>query len=371
MADLVATGLVKRFGQAEVLSGVDLRVPSGTLTALLGASGSGKTTLLRLVCGFERPNAGAIELDGRRVAGPALHVPPERRQIGYVAQDGALFPHLSVAENIVFGLPRRERTSHEVDRLLALVGLRATYAARKPHELSGGEQQRVALARALAARPRIVLLDEPFSSLDAALRGETRQAVAAAITETKATALLVTHDQGEALSMGAAVAVLRDGRMLQVGTPEAVYRRPVDVALACFVGDAVIVPGEAVGGRVTCALGDLTLVPGMPSGPVDVMIRPEQIRLLAESEPGGIHAHVGGVTFYGHDATIALASLGPAPSRFTTRVPGYVPVRTGDHVRVAVTGPVVTYPNAGLATFKSLDAPVSKPAAVAGCPVPA
>ena len=348
MADLVATGLTKSFGKTSVLSGVDLRVPSGTLTALLGASGSGKTTLLRLVCGFERPDAGAIDLDGRRVAGPSFHVPPERRQIGYVAQDGALFPHLSVAENIVFGLPRRERTPSEVDRLLALVGLRTTYAGRKPHELSGGEQQRVALARALAAKPRIVLLDEPFSSLDAALRGETRTAVAAAIAETQATALLVTHDQGEALSMGAQVAVLRDGCMLQVGTPEAVYRRPADIALACFLGDAVIMTGHAAAGRVSCPLGELTLSPGMPDGPVDVMIRPEQIRLLASSDAGGLGATVVGITFYGHDAIVALALLGPSPSRFTTRVPGHTLVKNGDQVRVNVAGTVASYARAGL-----------------------
>ncbi len=365
MADLVAAGITKSFGRTLVLADVDLRVASGTLTALLGASGSGKTTLLRLICGFERPDAGSIDLDGRPVAGPRLHLPAERRRIGYVAQDGALFPHLSVADNVAFGLPRRERTAATVDRLLALVGLRATYAVRRPHQLSGGEQQRVALARALAAQPRIVLLDEPFSSLDAALRGETRQAVADAIAQTRATALLVTHDQGEALSMGAQVAVLRDGRMLQVGTPEAVYRRPNDVDLARFLGEAVVLPGESAAGRVTCALGDLPLAAGMPSGAVEVMIRPEQIRLLAENEPGGLPAEVGGATFFGHDARVALVSLDPASTRFTTRLPGHVPAKAGDRVRFAVAGEVVAYARSQPAAMATSEPAASREPATA------
>jgi len=344
MTDLLATGLTKRFGSHVVLSGIDLHVASGTLTTLLGASGSGKTTLLRLVCGFERPDAGTIRLDDRAVAGPRLHVPPERRQIGYVAQDGALFPHLSVAENIVFGLPRRERTSRLiVDRMLDLVGLPSSFADRRPHELSGGEQQRVALARALAAKPRIVLLDEPFSSLDAALRVETRRAVAAALAEVRATALLVTHDQAEALSMGDRVAVLRNGRMVQVDTPSNVYRRPADLDLACFVGEAVIVPGDACGGQVACAFGDLRHAAEMPEGLVEVLIRPEQIRLLGESEPGGVGASVEDVIFYGHDASVALMLDSATPERITARVPGHVPIRPGDRVRLAVVGQVATY----------------------------
>ena len=343
MADLAASGITKRFGRTAVLSGVDLRVASGTLTTLLGASGSGKTTLLRLICGFERQDSGTVELDGRIVSGPRAYVPTERRRIGYVAQDGALFPHLSVAENIVFGLPRRERHAGTVDRLLGLVGLRTLYAGRQPHQLSGGEQQRVALARALAAQPRIVLLDEPFSSLDAALRGETRQAVADALAETRATALLVTHDQGEALSMGSQVAVLRDGRMLQAGTPASVYRRPADIELARFLGEAIVLPALASSGRVACALGDLPLAADMPTGAVDVMIRPEQIRLLAASEPGGIAAEILGSTFFGHDARVALTTMGDAPVRFTTRLPGHVAANPGDRVRVVVCGDVVTF----------------------------
>ena len=179
MAELRCTSLAKSYGTRAVLREVDLVVPEGTLTAILGASGSGKTTLLRLIIGFIAPDRGTIEVDGTVVAAAGgLHVAPDKREIGYVAQEGALFPHLTVAENVAFGLPRGERKNgSRTNEALDLVGLGSGYAARRPHELSGGEQRRVGLARALAPKPRIVLLDEPFSGLDAHLRAETREAV--------------------------------------------------------------------------------------------------------------------------------------------------------------------------------------------------
>jgi iron(III) transport system ATP-binding protein len=257
MTALALAGVRKAFGARTILADITLDVASGGVLAVLGASGSGKTTLLRLVCGFERSGGGTIRLGRDLVSGPGLHVAPERRRVGYVAQDGALFPHLSVADNIAFGLSRRERRRrHRVAELLELVGLPAGYADRPPQELSGGEQQRVSLARALAPQPGLVLLDEPFSSLDAGLRVETRQAVAAALRRTGATAVLVTHDQAEALSMGDAVGVLRDGRLVQVAAPETLYRRPADIALARFLGEAVVLPGEAGGATGCRASGD-------------------------------------------------------------------------------------------------------------------
>jgi iron(III) transport system ATP-binding protein len=223
---------------------------------------------------------------------------PEKRRIGYVAQEGSLFPHLSVADNVAFGLPRAERRNRsKVEALLASVDLPASYLSRAPHQLSGGEQQRVALARALAPAPKLVLLDEPFSSLDAALRVETRQAVSAALAASGATALLVTHDQSEALPMGLEVAVLRGGVLAQVATPEILYRRPVDVAMARFVGEAVILPGTVKGGAAVCALGRLSVAPPVPDGLVDVMVRPEQIRLVARPNPDAPWAKVLAVTF--------------------------------------------------------------------------
>ena len=243
-----------------MLRDVDLVVPEGTLTAILGASGSGKTTLLRLIIGFIAPDRGTIAVDGSVVAAAGgLHVAPDKRAIGYVAQEGALFPHLTVAENVAFGLPRGERRNGaRTSEALELVGLGSGYAARRPHELSGGEQRRVGLARALAPKPRLVLLDEPFSGLDAHLRAETREAVTRALAAEGTTAVLVTHDQAEALSMGREVAVLRSGRLVQTATPTVLYRAPVDLDVARFVGEAVVVPGTARSGVVECALGRLS-----------------------------------------------------------------------------------------------------------------
>src|SRR5262245_53113405 len=279
MAELSCRGLAKSFGETVVLSDVDLVVPQGTLTAILGASGSGKTTLLRLLIGFLAADDGVVSIGGTVVADAGrLHVAPDKRAVGYVAQEGALFPHLTVAENVGFGLPRSERRRGlRIDEALDLVGLDRRYAGRQPHQLSGGEQRRVALARALAPRPAVVLLDEPFSGLDASLRAETRAAVLGALTAAGATAVLVTHDQAEALSTGREVGVLRAGRLVQTATPTALYRTPADLDVARFVGEAVVLPGQARSGRVECDLGILAIRGTALEGPVHVMIRPEQI----------------------------------------------------------------------------------------------
>ncbi len=354
MSNLSIQGLCKTFGSHAVLSGVDLTVNSGALLALLGPSGSGKTTLLRTVCGFERADGGTIAIDGRRVAGEGVHVRAEARRIGYVSQEGSLFPHLSVAENIVFGLPfAKRRARHRVAELLELVGLPASYADRPPQALSGGQQQRVALARALAPSPRIVMLDEPFSSLDAALRAETRQAVAAALAQAGATAVLVTHDQSEALSMGHEVAVLWNGRMIQTAVPDELYRRPATSELASFIGEAVLLGGIANGAEVQCDLGRLRLVAPVETHAVDVMVRPEQIRVAPvdpEDRVGSdaIEATVEEITFYGHDATLSLRLARspdqPSQAAVRARVPGHQVPAPGSRVRLAVEGEVVAYP---------------------------
>ncbi len=342
MSDVRIQALCKSFGPAPVLSGVDLSVRSGSLVAILGASGSGKTTLLRLLAGFERADSGRIAVAGEAVCDAGLHLAPERRRIGYVAQEGALFPHLSVQDNVLFGLPRRERRDgHRAASLLELVGLPAAYAARGPHQLSGGEQQRVALARALAPRPRLVLLDEPFSALDAALRTETRRAVAAALSQAGATALLVTHDQSEALSMGEQVAVLRRGHLVQMASPETLYRRPADAELARFVGEAVLLPGRAEAGAASCCLGRLVLASPMDAtlqGDVEVLLRPEQLRL---DQAGGVAALVREVTFYGHDASVGLLLEGGAA--VIARVGGHSVPAVGETVRVTVAGSVTAF----------------------------
>ncbi len=347
MTELLISGLSKSFGANTVLRDVDLDVASGSLVAILGPSGSGKTTLLRLVCGFERADSGTIRIGDQVVSDRTIHVAPEHRHIGYVAQDGGLFPHLSVADNIVFGLAREQRrTHHRVAELLQLVGLPASYAHRAPQALSGGEQQRISVARALAPSPALVLLDEPFSSLDAGLRAETRQAVASALAAVGATGLLVTHDQPEALSMGHRVAVLREGRLVQIASPETLYRLPADAALAQFVGEAVLLPGTAHAGFARCSLGELPLAAPVADGPVDVLLRPEQIRLSAlPAASSGIRAQVRDVSYYGHDASVnLLLSEGNVVTPITARVPGYDSPHPGDAVLLSVEGAVFAYP---------------------------
>ena len=345
MAELRIAGLTKRFGGKTVLDGLDLVVPSGGLLVVLGPSGCGKTTLLRLIAGFERADAGTIRIGEAPVVAPGLHELPERRRIGYLAQEGALFPHLTVARNIGFGLRGRPDRGRRVAELIEMVGLAGEHASRFPHELSGGEQQRVALARALAPAPRLVLLDEPFSALDAALRQAVRDTVAAALKRAGATAVLVTHDQAEAFAMGDHVAVLREGRIAQIGDPVSLYRRPADPALARFVGEAVLIPGIAEEGRASCALGTFPLAVAR-EGRVEVMIRPEQIRLTAPGAAGSRKALVSDVVFYGHDA-VARLSLPEAPElEISARLFGQDVPRPGQAVGVAVEGEVIAYPAA-------------------------
>jgi iron(III) transport system ATP-binding protein len=350
VAELRCTSLAKSYGDRAVLREVDLVVPEGTLTAILGASGSGKTTLLRLIIGFIAPDRGTIEVDGSVVtAAGGLHVAPDKREIGYVAQEGALFPHLTVAENVGFGLPRGERKNRSrTNEALDLVGLGAGYAARLPHQLSGGEQRRVGLARALAPKPRIVLLDEPFSGLDAHLRAETREAVTRALAAEGATAVLVTHDQAEALSMGREVAVLRSGRLAQTAAPTVLYRAPVDLDVARFVGDAVIVPGTARSGVVDCVLGRLSTASLDVAGKVEVMIRPEQIRLVhAAGAPGAEHAvpaEVVGHDYFGRDSVVQLRLRDGARIPIAARTYDVAVPDAGEVVGVVVSGPVAVYP---------------------------
>ena len=345
MQALEISHLVKNFGRAPVLRDVSFSVECGSLIAILGASGSGKTTLLRLIAGFEQPDGGEIKLGGEVIATKTIFRRPEQRAIGYVAQEGALFPHLSVADNISFGLNRAERRArHRVTELLDMVDLPASYADRAPQQLSGGEQQRVALARALAPNPKLLLLDEPFSALDAGLRAETRAAVAAAIKAAGATAILVTHDQEEALSMGRHVGVLQQGVLTQMTAPEALYRQPANPALANFIGDAMLIPGIAEHGRAHCALGVLPLARDARHGSVDIMIRPEQIKLHADFAPGAVPAIVEQITFYGHDALIRLhVKDALKTSEVVARVFSHTLPSPGGEVWLTVEGEVIAY----------------------------
>ena len=343
-ADLQVTGVVKQFGTMTVLDGLDLTVPTGSLVAVLGSSGSGKTTLLRVIAGFEHVDAGSVSIAGQLVSDARHSVPPERRRIGIVPQEGALFPHLSVAANVGFGLPRSSRRSGRVEDLLALVGL-AGMGGRRPQDLSGGQQQRVALARALAPAPALVLLDEPFAALDAGLRTSLAADVRRVLHASGTTAVLVTHDQEEALGLADLVAVLRQGRIVQVADPKTLYCAPVDADVAHFVGEATLLPGCRAGGCVECALGCLPLREGArsPDGPSTIMVRPEQIRLGA---PEGWPATVRDVTYFGHDALATLvvdATEGAPTTEVLARMPGMAAPRAGDMVHGRVEGPVVAW----------------------------
>jgi len=357
MRQLTVTGLHKAFGTHPVLTGLDLDVPAGSFTAILGPSGSGKTTLLRLLAGFERADAGSIAIGDRVVDGPGTsQVPPERRQIGYVPQEGALFPHLTVAANVGFGLPARRRAARTVE-LLEAVGL-AGMGDRYPHQLSGGQQQRVAVARALAIRPEVVLLDEPFASLDAHLRASLRADVLEICRAAGTTAILVTHDQDEALSMADRIAVLRDGRIVQYAAPHELYTRPADPALARFVGDANIITGQltaAAGqlGMVATILGSLPVSPGSgvtaQPGPVTVLIRPEQLEIVAGG-PDAADQHdclagrVIACDYYGHDAVVRVRPDGqPGNDEVIVRTTGGPQLPPGAPVLVRARGPVIAW----------------------------
>jgi iron(III) transport system ATP-binding protein len=350
VANLKCDRIAKAFGDRAVLRDVDLEVPAGTLTAILGSSGSGKTTLLRVIVGFIEPDAGTVTIGGTPVVAPGRKpLAPDKRAVGYVAQEGALYPHLRVGENVGFGLPRAERKrGTRIVEVLDLVGLSREYIDRRPHELSGGEQRRVALARALAPRPRLVLLDEPFSGLDAALRVETREAVLHALSQEGATAVMVTHDQAEALSMGREVAVLRAGELVQTASPSVLYRTPADLDVARFVGEAVVVTGHAQGELVSCALGRLEVLNPRLRGAVQVMIRPEQIRVTpgayGGADPGAARARVVDRTSFGPDTVLKLELEGSgaatlAARTFERELPG-----VGELVHVSVSGSVMTYP---------------------------
>ncbi|HEY2354049.1 MAG TPA: ABC transporter ATP-binding protein [Gaiellaceae bacterium] len=340
MAELRCAGLVKSYGSRAVLQSVDLEVPEGTLTAILGASGSGKTTLLRAIAGFVELDEGRIEIGETVVADSGVRLPPERRGVGYVTQEGALYPHLKVADNVAFGLSRAERKAgRRTAEVLELVGLDSGFGNRPVHELSGGEQRRVALARALAPRPRLMLLDEPFSALDASLRTDTRRAVLDALAAENVTTVLVTHDQAEALSMGQHVGVLRDGRLIQHDEPSALYTAPADLALARFVGDAVVIPGVVSAGRVSCSLGDLPLAHSAADGPVHVLIRPEQIALVE-----GSTATVTGSTYFGAETLVQLLLSDADEQAVTARIFSHEAPKLGDPVALDVTAPVVVFP---------------------------
>lgn len=302
---LSCTGVVKRFGEVVALSGLDLAVESGQILALLGPSGCGKTTALRLIAGFDRPDEGEISVAGRVVSSEGMVVPPEKRRIGMVFQEGALFPHLTVEQNVGYGLRKDLDRSQRIDQVLELIGL-TQMRRRLPHEMSGGQQQRVALGRALAPSPDILLLDEPFSNLDAKLREQLQQDVVSILHASNVTAVFVTHDQQAALTVGDRVAVMNEGRLEQSGSPSVVFHSPRTRFVANFVGAVDFLPVEMRDGHLTSELGDLEEFNEAdqpherPSGAVplgecsisgcdmELMVRPDCVECVFDEEGKGI-----------------------------------------------------------------------------------
>lgn len=347
------------------MADVNLDVSAGCWTAVLGPSGSGKTTLLRAIAGFERIDRGEITAGNRTLAAPGVHVAPERRGIGMLAQQGALFPHMNVDENVRFGLgsgwvSRRRRSRRarraRVEELLEMVGLPG-YGQRRVYELSGGQQQRVALARALAPSPGIILLDEPFTGLDASLREELGQEMRSLLREIGTTVVLVTHDRQEALSLTDHVAVMRDGRVIQAGAPEVLYEAPGDPGTARFLGDAVMLParlpepGESHAARLEayCALGrvgvrDLSPAVEHRCRECVLMLRPEQLEFSAD----GVTGRVVGGSFFGHDAIVhvRLGDNADGPVVQVRTMDEHLPV-AGTRVGVRVRGCGTAFPVPG------------------------
>ena len=344
MSFLQLQAVGKSYGAVTALAGIDLVVGAGSRTAIVGPSGSGKTTLLRLVAGFEAPDEGQVLLDGEVLADRNGSVPAYRRGIGIVAQDGALFPHLSVADNIGFGLPKGDPArAATIARLIDMVGLSAAMLTRRPDELSGGQQQRVALARALAINPRLVLLDEPFSALDTGLRLSTRKAVAELLGATGITAILVTHDQEEALSFADQVVVLDKGRLLQAGPPRELYARPASPVVASFLGEAILLPAQIGEGWAECAMGRVTVRDGGFRGPARLMLRPEQVSLARAGEGGAAQGEVIDIEFAGAFFTVGIRLLPRAghalpPDEIRLRLPLADPPELKEMVALAVSG---------------------------------
>ena len=346
MSAIELLGVCKSFGATRVLSDVELTVPAGSITAVLGASGSGKTTILRLIAGFEQLDSGTLSIAGELLDDGQRSVRPQQRGVGYVPQDGALFPHMTVLDNIGFGLARQDREP-ATRRQLALVGLEGL-EHRYPHELSGGQQQRVALARALAIEPSVVLLDEPFSSLDASLRAELGRDVARILRAAATTSVLVTHDQNEALALADQIAVLEDGRVVARDDPRSLYRDPPDLFAAGSIGEANVLVGEAHGTRAHCALGEVALRTNgrrPPDGPAHLLLRPEQLTLHLQATAEATRATVLELRYHGHDGLAHVVLDHPDRETVLARVPGELVLEPGQQVWVGASGPAHAWAN--------------------------
>ena len=341
MESLDVNALTVHLGERKVLDQLSIQIGAGTFTAILGPSGCGKTTLLRAIAGLVRPSSGAIRFGKQLVSISSLVLPPHKRKIGYLPQDAALFPHLNVFENIAYALDKEKFTKDQkrkiVFEMLELIGL-VGYGERMPGQLSGGQQTRVALARALALEPKVVLLDEPFSALDATLRSELREEVTSLLKKRGATTLMVTHDREEALVTADMIALMREGKIVQHGAPAEVYSTPSTPYAALSTGDALLLPARRDGEQIFHPLSSDISSEASQSG--ILVIRPEEI-LISKSQSKGQRAVVTKVDYYGHDAVIEFGLIESAYlGTLKARVPGGVHFTPGESVFVSHDGPI-------------------------------
>ena len=330
-----ARSITKSYGLESVLSDFNLDGWNGSIVGILGMSGSGKTTALRLIAGFEKPDSGIIEMRNEIISNEDTFLPPEQRNVGMVFQDYALFPHLNVEKNISFGLSALEIKSGRLEEVISMCNLEK-YRKKFPQELSGGQQQRVALARALAPNPEVILLDEPFTSLDAHMARDLREEVVTLLKQTETTAIIVTHDQEEALSVCDVVSVLENGKVIQSATPQEIYLNPVSQTVANSVGDPNILKGFSINGRVETSLGSFV---SAYNGALDVSIRPECIELTLDTEGSYV---VTECTFYGHDQVISFSNN--KGEIFRARSLPNIIYESGDKVTVNISE-VTTFPS--------------------------
>lgn len=339
MSSIRIRRLSKHYGQIQALLDMNADLPQHTVTVLLGPSGCGKTTTLRLIAGLEKPDSGEIWIGEQQVSGVQVWVPASQRNLGMVFQDYALFPHLTVAQNVAFGLTNSSAAERKprIATLLDLVGL-IGMEHRYPHQLSGGQQQRAALARALAPSPELLLLDEPFSNLDASLRQTMREEVSRILREAEITTIFVTHDQEEALRLADQLLIMSEGRVLQSGSPEDIYRYPNSPQVAQFLTEANLLPGEAEDGHVETALGSLKLHDPQIQGPVDVVLLPEAVSLIPDAHsPIRIEA----LSFFGFHQLVTLRLENGAT--LEARAWAHTALALGDRVRLNIESPVVAF----------------------------
>ncbi len=343
MSSLEISHLKVSLGNRLILDDLSFSLAEGQIAALLGPSGCGKTTLLRSIAGLIQPSDGTIRFGKQLVSLSSLVMPSHKRKIGYVPQEGALFPHLNVADNIAFGLDRSVFTKDQIRQttkeMLNLIGLQG-YENRMPNQLSGGQQTRVALARALAIKPAMVLLDEPFSALDAALRDDLRADVCDLLRKSNTTAILVTHDREEALVSADVVALMRDGQIIQQGSPEDVYSKPISPAIAISTGDALVLDATKLADGSTSYLFNQSTGAAIESG--HVVIRPEEIKLNRNLIGALSVGRISKIDYYGHDAMVTIDIAGKT---LNVRIPGPFDYTVGEEVSLEHAGPVRFFAN--------------------------